>query len=78
MKAASRTALRPFAEAYAEEARKLHALPDSVPAARLLWALDGEWVVLGLEYVAGGPRTGRGGRRSLSGASTPPRPWPRC
>lgn len=55
VKAASRTALRPFAEAYAEEARKLHALPDSVPAARLLWALDGEWVVLGLEYVAGRP-----------------------
>lgn len=62
VKAASTQAQRPFAEAYREEARKLRALPDDLPAARLLWAEDGEWVVLGLEHAGGRP---------------PARPWRR-
>lgn len=55
VKAASRAAQRQIAEAYSEEACKAHALPSGVPAARLRWALDGEWVVLGFEYVDGRP-----------------------
>lgn len=51
VKAASSVAQRMFAESYREEARKLRALPDSVPAPRLRWSEDGDWVVLGLEYV---------------------------
>jgi hypothetical protein len=51
VKAASTTAQRMFARSYREEARKLRELPDSVPAPRLLWDHDGDWVVLGLEYV---------------------------
>lgn len=53
VKAASLKAQRPVADAYREEARKLAALPGSVPAPRLLWSLDDDWVVLGLEYVEG-------------------------
>ena len=53
VKAASVKAQRLFADSYREEARKLTALPDSIPAARLLWLLDDDWVVLGLEYVDG-------------------------
>ncbi len=53
VKAASTKAQRVFAASYREEARKLAALPDGVPAARLLWSHDEDWVVLGLEYVAG-------------------------
>ena len=54
VKAASLKAQRPFAEAYREEARKLAALPDGVPAPRLLWVHDdGEWVALATEYVEG-------------------------
>jgi hypothetical protein len=52
VKAASTKAQRMFAEAYREEARKLTALPDGVPAPRLLWLHDADdWVVLGLEHV---------------------------
>jgi hypothetical protein len=51
VKAASSAAQRMFAESYREEARKLRALPDAIPAPRLLWSEDGDWVVLGLEYV---------------------------
>ena len=29
------------------------ALPPDVPAPRLLWLLDDDWVVLGIEYVEG-------------------------
>ena len=36
-----------FAASYREEARKLRALPEATPAPRLLWADDGDWVVLG-------------------------------
>jgi aminoglycoside phosphotransferase (APT) family kinase protein len=60
VKAASNVAQRTFAESYREEARKLRALPDDVPAPRLLWHDDGDWVVLGLEYVE---------------ARAPKRPW---
>ncbi len=60
VKAASVKAQRVFADSYREEARKLAALPTSVPAPRLLWQLDDDWVVLGIEYVA---------------ARAPRRPW---
>ena len=60
VKAASAHAQRTFADCYREEARKLAALPDSVPAPRLRWLLDDDWVVLGLEYVD---------------ARNPARPW---
>ncbi len=60
VKAASVKAQRVFADSYREEARKLAALPTSVPAPRLLWQLDDDWVVLGIEYVA---------------ARAPVRPW---
>ncbi|HET6166787.1 MAG TPA: phosphotransferase [Marmoricola sp.] len=55
VKAASNAAQRMFAASYREEARKMRALPDSVPAPRLLWSFEDEWVVLGLEYVAARP-----------------------
>jgi hypothetical protein len=61
VKAASVRAQRPFAEAYREEARKLTVLPPEAPAPRLLWTSDeGDWVVLGFEYVE---------------ARAPRRPW---
>jgi hypothetical protein len=60
VKAASSVAQRVFAESYRDEARKLQALPDTVPAPRLKWSEDGDWVVLGLEYVE---------------ARAPKRPW---
>ncbi len=60
VKAASVKAQRPFADSYREEARKLAALPHSVPAPRMLWHLDDDWVVLGIEYVS---------------ARAPHRPW---
>ena len=60
VKAASTVAQRIFAASYREEARKLQALPEDVPAPRLLWTMDGDWMVLGLEYVE---------------ARAPRRPW---
>ena len=60
VKAASTKAQKLFAGSYREEARKLQALPPGVPAPRLLWLLDDDWVVLGIEYVEG---------------RTPRRPW---
>ena len=60
VKAASAKAQRTFAASYREEARKLAALPDGVPAPRLLWVEDGDWVVLGIEHVE---------------ARAPHRPW---
>ena len=53
VKAASVKAQRMFADSYREEARKLAALPASVPAPRLKWHLDDDWVVLGIEHVEG-------------------------
>ncbi len=55
VKAASTVAQGAFADSYREEARKLQALPETVPAPRLLWLEDGDWVVLGLEYVEARP-----------------------
>jgi hypothetical protein len=55
VKAASTRAQAVFADAYREEARKLRALPQGMPAARLLWSVEEEWVVLGLEYAEGRP-----------------------
>jgi hypothetical protein len=60
VKAASVKAQRVFADSYREEARKLSALPASVPAPPLRWLLDDDWVVLGIEHVA---------------ARAPRRPW---
>ncbi len=51
VKAASTAAQRMFAQSYRVEAQKLSALPETVPAPRLLWSEDGDWVVLGLEFV---------------------------
>ena len=53
VKAASTKAQKLFAGSYREEARKLQALPPGVPAPRLLWLLDDDWVVLGIEHVEG-------------------------
>jgi len=53
VKAASLRAQGIFAHAYREEARKLMALPEDVPAPRLLWSYDGEWVALGIDHVEG-------------------------
>lgn len=60
VKAASVKAQRAFADAYREEARKLIALPPGISCPRLLWHLDDDWVVLGIEYVE---------------ARAPHRPW---
>ena len=51
VKAASVKAQRLFAESYREELRKLGDLPETVPAPRLLWVHESDWVVLGIEYV---------------------------
>jgi hypothetical protein len=54
VKAASVKAQRAFALSYREEARKLAALPPDVPAPRLQWVEEAhDWVVLGIEHVAG-------------------------
>jgi hypothetical protein len=53
VKAASTRAQKMFADSYREEVRKLEALPESVPAPRLLWSHDGDWMVLETEYVEG-------------------------
>jgi hypothetical protein len=55
VKAASVKAQKLFADSYREEGRKLAALPASVPAPRLLWMLDDDWVVLGIEHVEARP-----------------------
>jgi hypothetical protein len=54
VKAASKKAQRPFADAYREEVRKLQALPAGLPVPRLSWSHEDDlWVVLGLEHVDG-------------------------
>ena len=55
VKAASVKAQRMFAESYREEARKLAALPASVPAPRLRWTIEADWVVLGIEHLDARP-----------------------
>jgi aminoglycoside phosphotransferase len=64
LKAASRQAQRPFADAYAMEARRLRELPAGLSMPRLLWSHEDEsWVVLALEHVDG---------------TNPVRPWDRA
>jgi hypothetical protein len=53
VKAASDKAQKWCADAYREEAAKLGALPPAVPAPRLHWLHDADWVLLGMEYVEG-------------------------
>lgn len=54
VKAASRKAQRPFADAYRGEVRTLRALPEGLPVPRLRWSHEDElWVVLEVEYVDG-------------------------
>jgi hypothetical protein len=54
VKAASRKAQKPFADAYAEEVRKLRLLPDGLPVPRLLWAHEDDlWLVVGFECIDG-------------------------
>lgn len=60
VKAAAAKAQPMFAHSYREEGRKLASLPPTVPAPRLLWSHDEDWVVLGVEYVE---------------AHNPHRPW---
>lgn len=61
VKAASKVAQRPFADAYREEVRKLGRLPEGLPVPRLLWSFEDDlWVVLALSYVDG---------------ANPTRPW---
>jgi hypothetical protein len=55
VKAADANQQPDFALSYREEVRKLSALPAMVPAPRLRWHLDGDWVILGFDDVAGGP-----------------------
>jgi len=56
LKAASRKAQRPFAEAYAHEAAVLRALPLGLPVPRLLWShQDDLWMLLALEHLDGVP-----------------------
>lgn len=62
IKAAASVAQRAFAQAYLAEARILAALPAGVPAPALLWTIEDDWVVLGIEYVEG---------------RSPQRPWSR-
>ncbi len=53
VKAASVKAQRQFADSYREEAQRLATLPASVPAPRLQWHLDEDWVAMGIEHVDG-------------------------
>lgn len=54
LKAASKMAQRPFADAYREEIRTLRSLPSGLPVPRLLWSHEDDlWVLLALEHVDG-------------------------
>ena len=54
LKAASKQAQRPFADAYREEIRKLRSLPSGLPVPGMLWSHeDDRWVLLALEHVDG-------------------------
>jgi Ser/Thr protein kinase RdoA (MazF antagonist) len=55
VKVADATLQPEFALSYREEIRKLAALPAAVPAPRLRWHLDGDWVILGFDDVGGAP-----------------------
>ena len=61
VKAASKKAQAPFADAYCEEVRKLRALPPDLPVPRLRWSHEDDlWVLLELQHVEG---------------TNPSRPW---
>lgn len=63
VKAASKKAQRPFADAHREEIRRLRALPGGLPVPRLRWSFEDDlWVALGLEHLPG---------------RNPARPWTR-
>ena len=66
VKAASKKAQAPFAEAYVEEVRKLSLLPDGLAVPRLRWTHEDDlWVVLGFECVEGAqPPPAVGARRA--------------
>ena len=65
VKAASKKAQAPFAEAYVEEVRKLSFLPDGLAVPRLRWTHEDDlWVVLGFECVEGRNPGGLGARRA--------------
>jgi len=54
LKAASKKAQKPFADAYREEIRKLRGLPSPLPVPRMLWSHEDDlWVLLALEHVDG-------------------------
>lgn len=54
LKAASKKAQRPFADAHREEIRALRSLPSGLPVPTLLWSHEDDlWVLLALEYVEG-------------------------
>lgn len=53
VKAASARAQPAFAASYREEIRRLTELPEDIPAPRLAWSLDDDWVVLETAYVEG-------------------------
>jgi hypothetical protein len=54
LKAASKKAQRPFADAYREEVRKLRAMPSGLAIPQLLWSHEDDlWVLLALEHVDG-------------------------
>ena len=77
VKAASAKAQRMFAESYREEARKLGALPDDVPAPRLLWVARRTTGWCSASSTSRrGRRAGRGGRPTSTPPSTRSRPWP--
>lgn len=63
VKAASRKAQAPFADAHRAEVRNLRGLPAGLPLPRLRWTFEDDlWVVLALEHLPGG---------------NPGRPWAR-
>jgi hypothetical protein len=75
LKAASKVAQRPFAEAHAQELRRLRELPAGLPVPRLLWTHEDDlWVVLS----TGRTPSGHGTLPSSTPAWTPWRCLPRA
>jgi hypothetical protein len=69
LKAASKKAQRPFADALREEIRRLRELPSGLPVPRMLWSHEDDlWVLLALEHVDG-PNPVRPWRRDQLDAS---------
>lgn len=55
VKTAHRTAQAVAARSYAAEARSLRLLGHGIPAPRLLWTSDGDWITLAFEKVVAQP-----------------------